>query len=232
LKLLSKKLTFLTVISAASMMAAILLIFVYAPEEKTMGIIQKIFYFHVPLAWISFMAFGVTFVCSILYLAKGSIIWDTIALSSAQVGIIFNTLMLISGVLWAKPVWGVWWTWDPRLTTSLILWFIYAAYLLVRNFGFDKEKGARFAAIISIIGFADVPIVALSIILWQTLHPSALIFEGGLTHRMTITLMVRILAFTLFYLVLTIANYRLHKMEDVVAELESSSYVDDEEERS
>ena len=137
--------------------------------------------------------------------------------------------MLITGVLWAKPTWGVWWNWDPRLTTSLILWFIYIAYLLVRSFGFDKIRCARFSAIIGIIGFADVPIVALSIVLWQNLHPSALIFAGGLSYRMLITLIVSIFAFTLLYVLLTMVNFSLHKMEDTVSELEASATYEDEE---
>ena len=128
-----------TLVTALAMFAAFTLISVYAPQEKSMGVIQKIFYLHVPLAWVTILAFLVIFVCSILFLAKGNILYDNIARSSAKIGFIFNSLMLLSGSIWAKAVWGVWWTWDPRLTTSLILWFIYICYLLIRNSSFERS---------------------------------------------------------------------------------------------
>jgi heme exporter protein C len=215
-------------LTAALMLTALGMIFLFAPEEKSMGLIQKIFYFHVPLAWVSFLAFTVIFVCSILYLAKGKIIWDNIALASGKIGVIFNTLMLITGVFWGKSVWGIWWTWDPRLTTSLILWFIYVGYLLIRHFGFEKEQGARFAAVIGIIGFADVPIVALSITFWQTLHPSALVFENGLSSRMLLTLMISLIAFSSLYLYLVKTEFGLHKQEEIVNEAEAILSADEE----
>jgi heme exporter protein C len=186
-----------------------------------MGVIQKIFYLHVPLAWVTILAFLVIFVCSILFLAKGNIIYDNIARSSAKIGFIFNSLMLISGSIWAKAVWGVWWTWDPRLTTSLMLWFIYICYLLIRNSNFEEERGAKFAAVIGIIGFADIPIIALSTTLWQTLHPAELIFQGGLTVPMLITLMVCVLGFTLFYILLMTITVSIHRLEGVVLEMKT-----------
>ena len=204
------------------MLAALLIVFIYAPEEQTMGSIQKIFYFHVPTAWVSFLTFFVIFVSSICYLAKGNALWDNVARSSAEVGFIFNTIMLATGSIWAKAVWNTWWTWDPRLTTSLILWFIYAGYLLVRNFGFERERSARFAAVIGIIGFADVPVVALSIVLWRTQHPSALVFEGGLTPSMFITLITSVIAFTVLYFALLATSVFIGRMEDAVNELEAS----------
>ena len=204
------------------MMAALLMIFAFAPEEQAMGIIQKIFYFHVPIAWVSFLAFFVIFISSIAYLVRGRTVCDNLAYSSAEIGLIFNTLMLVTGSIWAKAVWNTWWAWDPRLTTSLILWFIYAGYLLVRNFGFERERSARFAAVIGIIGFADVPVVALSIVLWRTQHPSALVFEGGLTPSMLITLIVSVTAFTLFYVALLATSLSIRRMEDTVNELEAS----------
>lgn len=226
----NRKLTALTVLSAVLMVITLILIFVYAPEEKTMGLIQKVFYFHVPMAWLSLLAFLVVFVGSIAYLAKNSVTWDIVARSSAGIGFIFNTLMLITGVIWARPVWGVWWTWDPRLTTSLVLWFIYIGYLLVRNFGFEREQSAKFAAVIGIIGFADVPVVALSTVLWRTQHPSALVFEGGLTTPMLITLITSLITFTLFYILLLNLSISLRRMEEIIAEAEASSDFEEEEE--
>ena len=212
------------------MIVACVLIYAYAPEEKTMGIVQKVFYWHVPVAWISFLAFLFIFVSSIIFLSGGKPIWDTIALSSAEIGIIFNTLMLITGMIWAKSVWGVWWTWDSRLTSSLVLWFIYVGYLLVRHSGLDPERSAKFASVIGILGFADVPIVALAITLWRTQHPADLIFKGGLSGPMLVTLIVSIIAFTLFFMLLLISNIYRHKLESIVAELKSLIDPEKEEE--
>ena len=212
-----------TMVTALAMFIAFVLISVYAPEEKSMGVIQKIFYLHVPLAWVTVLAFLVIFVCSILYLAKGNVLYDNIARSSAKIGFIFNSLMLITGSIWAKAVWGVWWTWDPRLTTSLILWFIYICYLLVRNSNYEEERGAKFASVIGIIGFADIPVIALSTTLWQTLHPSEMIFQGGLTVPMLLTLIICVIAFTLFYVRLMTITIAIHRMEGVVSEMKISN---------
>ena len=216
-------------ITALAMVAAFVLISVYAPEEKSMGVAQKIFYLHVPIAWISLLAFIVIFVCSIMYLAKDNILYDNIARSSAKIGLVFNTLMLITGSIWGKSVWGVWWTWDPRLTASLVLWFIYICYILVRNSSFEGQRGSKFAAIIGIIGFADIPVIALSTTLWQTLHPSEMIFQGGVTGPMLVTLIICIIAFTLFYLLLMNVTVAIHRMEGLVAEMDISSNLEERE---
>jgi heme exporter protein C len=113
------------------MLAALYMIYFLRSHEADMGIVQRIFYFHIPLAWLAFLAFFIVFIGSILYLIKRDNKWDRLANSSAQIGVVFTTLFLIAGSLWAKPIWGVWWTWDPRLTSSLVLWVIYIAYLLV-----------------------------------------------------------------------------------------------------
>jgi heme exporter protein C len=203
-------------------------VLVYSPEEQTMGIIQRIFYLHVPLAWCAFLAFLVVFIGSISYLVNGNTFWDNIAHSSAVTGLLFNSLTLITGAIWAKAVWGIWWTWDPRLTTSLVLWFIYAGYILVRNFGIEQERAARFAAVIGISGFADVPVVALSIVLWRTQHPPALIFAGGLTPTMLLILVVCLTIFTLIYALLLAMSLSLHWMENSVAELKMMVGSEDE----
>jgi len=193
----------LLVVSAILMIAALYMVFIFVPTDVEMGVIQRIFYFHVPMGWVAFLAFFLVFLASIIYLARRNRKWDIFASSSAEIGLVFTTLMLISGSIWAKPVWGVWWTWDPRLTTSLVLWIIFVAYFLVRSYLADADRRARFAAVVGIIGFIDVPIVALAITLTRTQHPSAIIFEGGLVPAMMMTLMVCIIAFTaLFVLVL------------------------------
>jgi len=195
------------------MLAALYMVFAYVPTEKNTGIVQRIFYFHVPLAWVSFLAFFITFIFSILYLGKRAVKWDALAHASAEVGVIFTTLVLITGPIWAKPVWGIWWTWDARLTTSLVLWLIYLAYLLVRGLTAEPERGARFSAVIGIVGFIDVPIVFLTVNLWRTQHPTTIVFEGGLTAPMLATLLVCVTAFTVLYALLTWQSARLKTLE-------------------
>ena len=204
----------------ALMMAALYMVFIYVPTEKHTGIVQRIFYFHVSIAWVGFLAFLVTFVGSILYLRTRALKWDNIAHASAEAGVIFTTLILTTGPIWAKPVWGIWWTWDARLTTSLVLWLIYIAYLLVRSFATEPERGARFSAVIGIIGFIDVPIVFVTVNLWRTQHPTPIIFEGGLTSSMLSTLLVSIAAFTILYVLLTIQSANLKSMEADVKRLQ------------
>jgi heme exporter protein C len=206
----------------ALMIAALYMVFLYVPTEKHTGIVQRIFYFHVPLAWSSFLAFFVTFIFSILYLWKRATKWDTIAHASAEVGVVFTTLVLITGPIWAKPVWGVWWTWDARLTTSLVLWLTYVAYLLVRSYVTEPARGARFGAVIGIVGFIDVPIVFLTVNLWRTQHPTTIIFEGGLTTPMLMTLLVCVAAFTVLYVLLTIQSANLKSLEADIKQLKST----------
>lgn len=210
----------LFVLMFVTMIAALFLVFVYVPTEATMGIVQRIFYFHVPLAWVAFIAFGIVFLGSVLYLRSSNRKWDRLAHSSAEIGMVFTTLVLITGPIWAKPVWGVWWAWDARLTTTLLLWFIYHGYLLVRSFASDESQGARYAAVIGIIGFLDVPLVALAIVLWGTQHPAPVITESdGLAGSMLLTLMVSLAAFTLLFAYLLIHRVSLAHAADEVKRL-------------
>jgi heme exporter protein C len=205
----------------ALMVAALYMVFVYVPTEKNSGIVQRIFYFHVPVAWVSFMAFFVTFFASILYLWKRNVKWDAVACASAEIGVIFTTLVLITGPIWAKPAWGIWWTWDARLTTSLVLWLIYIGYLLVRSLATDSARGARYSAVIGIVGFLDVPIVFFTVNLWRTQHPTTIIFESGLDSSMLITLLVCLAAFTVLYILLVIQSAGLKAMEADIKHLKS-----------
>lgn len=200
-------------VSFVLIMVSLFLIFIQVPTEATMGVIQRIFYFHVPMAWVAFLAFFVVFISSIMYLWKRDRKWDIIASSSAELGIVFTTLVLITGSVWAKPIWGVWWTWDARLTTTLVLWLIYVAYLLVRSYIDEEERAARFAAVVGIVGFIDVPIVALAIVLWGTQHPSPVIFEGGLESSMLATLLVSLSAITTVYALLLTERIAIKKGE-------------------
>jgi len=203
------------------MVAALYMVFVYVPTEKQTGIVQRIFYFHVPVAWVSSLAFFITFIFSILYLWKREMKWDATASASAEIGVVFTTLVLVTGPIWAKPVWGIWWTWDARLTTSLVLWLIYVAYHLVRSFATERDRGARFSAVIGIVGFVDVPIVFLAVNLWRTQHPAIIIFEGGLVPPMLMTLLVCIGAFTMLYILLIMQSVDIKSMEADVKYLQS-----------
>lgn len=189
----------------------------YAPREATMGDAQRIFYFHVPSAWIGFLAFFVVFVASILYLVKGEARWDALALASAEIGVVFTTLVLLTGPLWAKSAWGAFWTWDARLTTTLILWVIYVAYLMLRSAA-DSRRMARLAAATGIIGFLNVPLIYVSVVWWRTMHPSLVISEsGGLDPAMRLTLMVALASFTALYGWLLLARTHLEQKRYTLA---------------
>ena len=215
----------LLIASGVLMMASLYMVFSYVPTDKETGIVQRIFYFHVPLAWIAFFAFFLVFLGSIQYLRKRNKKWDIFASASAEIGIIFTTLVLITGSIWARPIWGVWWTWDVRLTTCLVLWLIYIAYFIIRAYISEGERRARFAAIVGIIGFIDVPIVALTISLSRTQHPGPIIFQGGLTPPMVFTLVICIVAFTALYFLLFTERMSMKQNEDEVKTLRKFSEV-------
>lgn len=194
----------------ALVLGALYMAFIFAPEEQVMGAVQRIFYFHVASAWIAFFAFFVTFAFSLMFLIRQDFRFDDIAESSAEIGIMFCTIVLITGPIWARPIWGVWWTWDPRLTTTTILWFIYAGYIMLRKFIEEPDKRAKFAAAIGIIGFIDVPIVFFSIRWWRTIHPNVVQKGGGgLAPDMLKTLMISLLAFSVLYLAMMLKRVKI-----------------------
>jgi len=204
------------------MVGALYLVFLYVPTEQSMGVVQRIFYFHVPAAWAALLAYVVVFIASIIYLVGRQSKWDIIAHSSAQVGLVFTTLFLITGSIWAKPIWGVWWTWDARLTTALILWFIYVAYLMVRSYATEEQRGARFAAVVGIVGFLDIPIIALANTLWRVQHPGPVIFEGGLAPPMFLTLMVCVATFSALYVLLLRLQVSVKRDENEIKQIEEA----------
>ncbi len=199
------------------------LVFIFVPTEKTMGVVQRIFYLMVPVGWLSLLSFGIIFICSILYLRRKESKWDTIACCSAELGIVFTTLTLVTGALWAKPVWGVWWTWEPRLTATLILWFIYVAYFTVRSFAADEQRGAIFSAVVGITGCMDIPIIMLATTLWRGMHPGSVIFQGGLAPPMLLTLVVSIIAFTALYCLLLLQRVSVKNDEIEIKRLNQLS---------
>lgn len=179
--------------SISLMLVAGLAALFLAPEEKTMRAIQRIFYFHVSSAWTAFSAFFVVFVSNIAYLRTRDFKWDWLGVAGAEVGLAFCTVVLVTGPIWAKPAWGIWWTWDARLTSTLVLWLMYVSYLLLRNLLPDAERQARICALFGIFAFLDVPLVYFSIRLWRTQHPSPVIGGGegsGLDPAMGAVLLV------------------------------------------
>ncbi len=184
------------------------LIWYYAPVEQTLGPVQKIFYTHLPLAWWALISFFGVFVCSIAYLKTKGERWDHLAGAMAEVGVLFATLALLTGSIWARKSWNTWWTWDPRLTTTLVMWFIYAGYLLVRSMDLDRRRQATVCAVVGIVAFLDVPLVFYSARLWRSIHPAVFAKGGGLEPEMKLTAMVCVAAWSLMWLALTGLRFR------------------------
>ncbi len=211
----------LPVLSVIVFLAASGMVFLYAPREVTMGDVQRIFYFHVASAWVGFFGFLVTFCGSAVYLARGAHgarAWDILALASAEVGLAFITMAVLTGMLWAKPVWGVYWIWEPRLTISAVQWLLYVAYVMLRGSLDNPERGARFAAVYGIAAFMTVPLSWFAIRWWRTIHPQ--LFSGGemaITPPMLSTLLVSLIAFTILYLALLRARMQLERERDHLA---------------
>jgi heme exporter protein C len=202
-------------LTAFVMLIALLAAFLYAPMERTQGNVQRIFYIHLPVIWVAYLAFFVTFVASGLFLWKQREIFDQAAHASAEIGFLFTSLVLVTGSIWARPIWGTWWSWDARLTTTLILWFIYGAYLTLRGLTTDDHQSPRYAAAVGIVGFLVIPIVHQSVVWWRTLHPQSIVLaEGGpaMPPAMLQTLALSLLAFSLLYAWLMLNRMKLESL--------------------
>jgi heme exporter protein C len=204
----------LGIVTALAFVAMLYMALVYAPTEQTQGPAQRIFYIHFGSAIITYVAYFVTFAASILYLWRRTETWDLLARSSAEVGVLLNTILLLSGSIWGKTIWGTWWSWDARLTSTLILWFIYAGYLMLRAYGGDTAQIARGAAVVGIIGFLDVPIINQSVRWWRTLHPAPIVERENpqLPGTMLAAMFVAIVAFFILYLYLTVQRLRVEQL--------------------
>ncbi len=217
---------YLVVLGGVMMLANLYLIFMVAPTDAILGDVQRVFYFHVPIAVMSFLAFFLVFVSSIAYLVKRTPKWDRLAQASAEVGVVFVTLALITGVIWARPVWGAWWTWEPRLTTTLILWLIYVAYLMVRAYASNPSQGARYSAVVGIVGFVDVPIVYYSVIWWRSIHPSPVVGPlaqtGALEGTMAAVLLFSFITFLILFVCLVAQRMALREAEDQLGGIKSA----------
>lgn len=187
-------------------------------QAEVGGDVQRIFYFHVGIAWVAGLALLVSFVSSILYLWRGEQRkYDIIAAASVEVGVVFGLMTIASGMFWGRPTWNTWWTWDPRLTTTALTEFIYIAYLMLRGAVQDPARRGRFSAVYAIIGFASVPITYFATKWWDSIHPSGEVLSAGLTPAMRPAMFLALIAFTLVYLVLVRARMRVERMSDEVA---------------
>ncbi|MDG0866312.1 cytochrome c biogenesis protein [Candidatus Lucifugimonas marina] len=218
----------LLILSAALMGVALYLIFVWVPTETNQGAVQRILYFHVPVAWGSMMGIFVVSGSSFMYLWKKNEKWDRLAVASAEVGVIFGAMMLLSGMIWARPVWAVWWTGEAKLTTALILFFIYVAYLMFRAYFPPGTQRQRLAAIIGVIGAVDTPIIYFAANLWSQAHPPlvtgpAADAESALGSDLGTVLLASTLAFSFLFIYMVQTRYKIRKSEDDLVELKRAS---------
>ncbi len=210
-----------TVLHVATLVAvafALWVMFVWVPTDINQGVVQRILYIHVPVAWVSMVAIVGVAAASVAYLITKNETWDRVAVSMAEVGVMFGAIMLISGMVWAKPVWEVWWTGEAKLTTALILFFIYVAYLMFRAYFPPGDQRMRLSAIIAIIGAIDTPIIYYASVLWQEAHPPLVVGpiaeeENLVAAEIGLTLLVSVIAFTLLFFSLMVARLGLARME-------------------
>lgn len=213
-----------------TMLAALYLVFMVVPNEREMGIVQRIFYFHVSSAWVAFAGFFVVAAASGVYLWNGSRTADRLAAAAAESGVLFCTFVLVTGPIWARPIWGVWWTWDPRLTMTVVLWTIYVSYLMLRTFGGEEESIRRYAAVLGIIGVLDIPIIRVSVKLMRGVHPEVLTRKegGGLGDpSMYTALYVSALALTLLAAWFVVLRMRIARVGEELADLRRLARVEE-----
>ncbi len=216
----------LDVISIFFFLVAVGMVFFYAPLEKVMGAVQKVFYFHVSSAWVGMLAFFIAAFSGVLYLVKRDEKWDLFGLSAIEIGIAFTLITILSGSIWARPIWNAWWTWDPRLTTATIMDLIYFAYLMLRQGIDDPERRGRFGAVYAIIGFLSVPLTFFSIRIFRTIHPVVIggsdpsaVGSFDMTPRMLQTMLFAILVFSILFIDLMWHRIRLGQYQNRIEEL-------------
>jgi heme exporter protein C len=193
--------------------------FFVAPTERTMGPIQRIFYLHVSSAWTGLTAFFICFVANLLYVFRRQPQWDWLSVSAAEVGLVFTSVVLVTGPIWAHPVWGIWWTWDARLTSTFILWLLYACFLLLRTLVEEPDRRMLFSALFGIFAFIDVPLVFGSIRWWRTQHPQPVIMGGpgsGLEPTMAKVFFFSVLAMHVLMIFLIRERYLLEQTSSEV----------------
>lgn len=221
-----KWLVALDIVSSVLFFTAAAMVFFYAPLERVMGAVQKVFYFHVAAGWIGMLSFLVAAAAGIVYLVRKESRWDLIGISAVEIGIAFTLINVITGAIWARPIWNTWWTWDPRLTTATIMELVYAAYLMLRTGIEEPERRARFGAVYAIVGFLSVPLTFFSIRLVRTIHPVVIgssdpsaLGSFDMTPKMTQTFMVSLVAFTFVFASLLWHRIRLGSLGQRVEQL-------------
>ena len=225
----NKTITILSVLAAILFVFAFFMVIFYAPIEVNMGLVQKVFYFHMSAAWVGMLAFLMAAVFGILYLVHKDLKWDRLIASSVEIGLLFTVICILSGMIWARPIWNTWWTWDPRLTTVTIMAFTYIAFILLRRSMDEPSKRAQFSAIYAIIGFVTVPLTFFSARLLRTIHP--VIFGSGevdmnLNQPMLTTMFISLGAFTVMYVALLLQRARLMKAEETLMQLRLQTEID------
>lgn len=200
--------------AVALMLLAAGAIFLFAPTDALQGPVQRIFYLHVSSAIAAYGCFAVVLLGGAVYLRNGSLTADRLARAGALVGLVFTTVTLVMGMLWAKPIWGTFWTWDARLTSTLVLWIIYAGYLLIRRLAEPGRQAARFAAVVGIFGFIDVPVVHFSVTWWRTVHPGPIIVNDALPPEMLATFFFTMACTLALAAVMIGIRYRIETLAD------------------
>ena len=223
-----KLLMFLNVLSLILILVGYYLSLFYAPTEKVMGDVQRVFYFHVATAWVGMVGFILAAAFAVIYLIKKDMKWDMLGLVSVEISLVFFFITIVLGSIWARPAWGTWWTWEPRLTTAAILEMIYLAYLLLRQGIEDPEQRARFGAVYTLLGGLSVPMTLLSIRLFRTIHPVVIGGGGsetmGMTDSMLFVMFYSIIAFTILFITLFWHRIRLGIYQEKVERMKSESY--------
>jgi heme exporter protein C len=206
-----------------AMLGALYMVFIAAPTDSFQGPVQRIFYVHMAMWLNTFTAFAIVGVASLLYLWQRTRRWDHLGRSGAELGLLFCSLGLATGSIWAKPIWGTWWTWDPRLTLTTVLWMIYAAYLLLRALANEPQQGATLAAILGVSGVVDLYLINRAVYWWRSIHPAVIVNREGGTGLsdpiMRATLLVCMLAFFLLFLWLLRLRLRAARLQDTVDDL-------------
>ena len=225
-------LTILDIVTAVLFLLATAMVFFYAPEEAVMGQVQRVFYFHVSAGWVRMLGFLVAAIAGIIYLRTGRRYWDIVGFSAVEIGMAFAFINIVTGSIWARPIWNTWWTWDPRLTTATIMELIYAAYLMLRAGIEDPDRRARFGAVYAIVGFVSVPLTFLSARLFRTIHPVVIgTSDPGaqgtfdMTTPMLQTFLFSLFVFSVFFADLLWHRVRLGKLSDRVEQLKLKAMV-------
>jgi len=204
-------------LAAAGLIAGLAMAFGYAPREAVQGNVQRIMYIHVPSVLTAYLAFGLVFAGSVAYLATGRTGWDRLAAAAAEIGVLVTAVVIASGSIWGRPTWGVWWTWDARLTSTAVLFVVYVGYLLLRAMVEEPEARARFAAVVGIVGAVNIPIVHFSVQWWRALHQPATILAPGrapLSPALGLPLAVNWLAFTVLFAYFLVRRMQIARLEE------------------